>query len=130
MIFNSLQYAVFLPIVFLIFWYLPERFRCYFILLASYIFYMCWRWEYIFLIIAVTLLSWMSGIIIEKRPKNKKIFFFGTLLILLFLLILFKYYVFLWKISPVYLHYFILKYHFQQLKYYCPLEYRFIYFKQ
>ena len=55
MLFNSLQYLVFLPIVFLAFWLVPHRLKVPLLLLASYYFYMSWRPVYGLLIFGLTL---------------------------------------------------------------------------
>ena len=43
MLFNSLNYALFLPIVFALFWLSRDKWRVWILLLASYIFYMSWK---------------------------------------------------------------------------------------
>ena len=47
MLFNSFQYLLFFPVVCLLYFASPFRWRTAFLLLASYYFYMCWRWEYV-----------------------------------------------------------------------------------
>lgn len=51
MLFNSLKFMVFLPAVLVLYWALPHRFRKYLLLAASYYFYMCWKPEFIVLIL-------------------------------------------------------------------------------
>lgn len=72
MSFNSYQYAVFLPIVFVVYWLVPSRYRWIFMLGASYYFYMSWNPKYVLLIIFTTLVSFFAGVIIEKTD-NKRI---------------------------------------------------------
>lgn len=94
MLFNTIDFIVFLPIVIILYYLLPHKFRWILLLLASYYFYMCWKIEYIFLIIFSTLIDYFCGIYIEKvKQKNLK----TTLLIVsltsnLGLLFFFKYY--------------------------------------
>ncbi|MBZ0165909.1 MAG: MBOAT family protein [Candidatus Omnitrophica bacterium] len=62
MLFNSLHYLAFFPLVVLGYFLIPYRFRWVFLLLASYYFYMCWKAEYIILIVASTLVDYIAGI--------------------------------------------------------------------
>ena len=54
MLFNSIQFALFLPIVFALYWLTPQRFRWALLLAASYYFYMSWNAKYIVLILLTT----------------------------------------------------------------------------
>lgn len=67
MLFNSFQFAIFLPIVFMLYWALPNKFRWILMLMASYYFYMSWNSKYVILILSTTLISYLSAIIIEKQ---------------------------------------------------------------
>lgn len=73
MLFNSLDYAIFLPIVFTVYWIIKKEYRFVFIFLASYFFYFCSGWPYIFLMIGVTAVTYMAARIIEKNRDNIKI---------------------------------------------------------
>jgi alginate O-acetyltransferase complex protein AlgI len=55
LLFNSLQYLVFLPTVFLLFWLVPHKWRVPLLLVASYVFYMSWKPIYGLLIFGLTL---------------------------------------------------------------------------
>lgn len=66
MLFNSLPYAIFLVIIFALHWLLPHRFRWISLLIASYYFYMSWNPELVVLIALTTLVSYSSGILIER----------------------------------------------------------------
>ena len=75
MLFNSLHFLVFFPLVVLVYFLIPQRFRWIFLLLASYYFYMCWKAEYLILILASTLIDYYAGIqmgktIIRKRRRK------------------------------------------------------------
>jgi len=61
MLFNSFEYGAFLAGVVLIYFLLPYRFRIWLLLAASYFFYMRWQWEYVFLIVAQTLVTYEAG---------------------------------------------------------------------
>ena len=71
MLFNTIDFAIFLPIVVLVYYLVPHKFRWVFLLAASYYFYMSWKVEYIFLIILSTLVDYFSGIRMEKLPDRK-----------------------------------------------------------
>ena len=62
MLFNSLQFVFFFPAVVCGFFLLPQRFRWALLLAASYYFYMCWRAEYLLLIVASTLIDYVAGL--------------------------------------------------------------------
>lgn len=93
MLFNSIEFAIFLPIVFAIYWLLNKhlRWQNLFIVIASYIFYGWWDWRFLILIAFTSFCSWGSGLLINKSPKPK---FWLTLNIVINLLILgvFKYF--------------------------------------
>ncbi len=70
MLFNSLHYLIFLPVVVTIFFLIPPGKRWVFLLAASYYFYMCWKVEYIFLILAATLINYFAGLQMGKIPDR------------------------------------------------------------
>ncbi len=72
MLFNSFKYALFLPIVFALFWLCPQKWRVWILLIASYVFYMSWRPVFIVLIIGLTLVNYYLGFAIHKSEKRKK----------------------------------------------------------
>lgn len=94
MLFNSFEYAVFLPIVFIIYWIFPSKCRWIFILLASYYFYMSWNIKYVFLIFFTSFISYVAAILIEKTKKVyiKKCILFGVFCICLGILFFYKYF--------------------------------------
>lgn len=94
MYFNSIHFLIFFPIVVITYFSLPYRFRWAMLLGASYYFYMCWKMEYIFLIITSTLIDYYCGLQMGKtaiRAKRKK-FLILSLLTNLGLLFSFKYF--------------------------------------
>lgn len=93
MLFNSWQYAVFLPIVFILYWALPHKYRWGLLLVSSYYFYACWNAGYLLLIIFVTLLSFAGGRLISAgTDRTKKKIAAGTVICLcLGILFVFKY---------------------------------------
>lgn len=94
MLFNSLDFAIFLPIVFAAFWIIPNRFRWVVLLISSYYFYMSWNAKYVFLIFMTTFISYLAGIILEKvhskKAKNVTVFF--TVAVCIGTLFVFKYF--------------------------------------
>jgi hypothetical protein len=68
MLFNSLDYLLFLPTVFLLYWFIFTKLRWQnlFIVIASYTFYGWWDTSFLFLIAFTTLCSYLSGLGIEK----------------------------------------------------------------
>lgn len=94
MLFNSLSYAIFLPIVFIIYWILPGRFRWILLLTASYWFYMSWNPKYVVLILFTTFVSYLTGILVEKAGSAalKRLELSVALISCLGVLFIFKYY--------------------------------------
>ncbi len=72
MLFNTIDFVFFLPIVIILYYALPHKYRWVLLLIASYYFYMCWKVEYIFLIIFSTLIDYFSGLQMGKKKDKKK----------------------------------------------------------
>ncbi len=75
MLFNSIDFLIFFPIVTLLYFVIPFRWRYLWLLLASYYFYMCWNPKYALLMATSTAITWASGLLIDqsnKYTKNKK----------------------------------------------------------
>ncbi len=66
LLFNSGKYLIFLPVVVLLYYLLPGKIKKYWLLAASYYFYMCWNAKYAVLILASTLITWLSGLALER----------------------------------------------------------------
>lgn len=99
MIFNSLEFAIFLPVVFILYWLVLGRMRTAqngFLVLASYVFYGWWDWRFLFLIFASSLVDYVVGLCLGKAAEGQKKqrgFLLGTSLVVnLGLLGVFKYY--------------------------------------
>jgi len=97
MLFNSLTYALFLPLVFFVYWFLLNRnlkAQNFFLLIVSYIFYGWWDWRFVFLLAFSTALDYFSGIFIHesKTHRRKKIWLIISVGINLGFLGFFKYY--------------------------------------
>ncbi len=65
MLFNSLNFMVFFPIVVLIYFLFPHKIRYIWLLFTSYFFYMCWNPTYALLLLASTLISYFSALMLE-----------------------------------------------------------------
>jgi alginate O-acetyltransferase complex protein AlgI len=97
MLFNSLQYAVFLPVVFLIYWFAANKslnLQNTFLLAASYFFYACWDWRFLFLLLFSTFLDFLTGIrIAREKTRNYRLFWLWlSIAVNLGFLGIFKYY--------------------------------------
>ena len=104
MLFNSFEYLIFLPIVFLLYWFVFDYamrkckrqllWQNLFIVIASYIFYGWWDWRFLILIAITTVLSFLSGVGIEKAPtqRGKKAVMIANVVINLGILGVYKYY--------------------------------------
>ena len=97
MTFNSWQFLIFLPIVVILYFVIPHKFRWLVLLLASYYAYMSWNPWLVFLILATTVTSYVSGMLMPKVKKQgvKKLLLWITIIVCLGLLIFFKYFNFL-----------------------------------
>lgn len=74
MLFNSLEFLIFLPIVFILYWFATQkslRLQNLLIVVVSYIFYGWWDWRFLILIAFTTLCSYLSGVFIEKKEGNR-----------------------------------------------------------
>ncbi len=97
MLFNSIEFAIFLPIVFLLYWFVFNRnlkLQNLFVVVVSYIFYGWWDWRFLFLIAFTSLCSYGAGLLIEKYRGTSRAKAVNVLNIVINLLILgvFKYY--------------------------------------
>ena len=97
MLFNSIEFAIFLPIVFLLYWFVfnkKVKTQNLFILAVSYLFYGWWDWRFLLLIAFTSFCSWGSGMLIYQsdNPKRKKLINAANIIINLLILGLFKYY--------------------------------------
>lgn len=72
MVFTSLEYLLFLPLVALIYFATPRTWRWAWLLVASYFFYMYWKPYYIVLIVGSTLVDYWAAIAIEETANRKR----------------------------------------------------------
>lgn len=97
MLFNSIHYAFFLPVIFFLYWFItPKKLSIQNLLLlaASYFFYSCWDWRFLFLLIFSTLLDYYTGLQIHssESKKKKQVWLWISILVNLGFLGVFKYY--------------------------------------
>lgn len=95
MLFNSISFAIFLPIVFALYWMIKnKRNQNILLMLASYYFYACWDWRFLFLLAFSTFLDYYTGLKIENSEKksSKKFWFWLSISVNLGFLGFFKYY--------------------------------------
>lgn len=97
MFFNSVNFAIFLPIIFLIYWFVTNKslkFQNILLLVSSYFFYACWDWRFLFLLMFSTILDYYTGIKMSEAQSQskKKIWFWLSISINLAFLGFFKYY--------------------------------------
>ena len=80
MLFNSIEFILFLPVVFLLYWFVFDKFigkskwqlhiQNAFVVVASYVFYGWWDWRFLLLIAFTSLCSWLSGVLMQKVDNN------------------------------------------------------------
>ncbi|SEF71435.1 MBOAT family O-acyltransferase [Parabacteroides chinchillae] len=69
MLFNSVEFSIYLPVVFLLYWFVFNRkvkLQNLFIVVVSYLFYGWWDWHFLILIVITSFCSWLSGVCIDK----------------------------------------------------------------
>lgn len=97
MLFNSIDFAIFLPVVFMLYWLLNRydlRLQNILVLVASYFFYACWDWRFLGLIMISTLVDYAVGQKLgkEDRTQKRKLFLWLSILTNLGFLGFFKYF--------------------------------------
>ena len=97
MLFNSFEFMLFLPIVFLLYWFVfkPRKLQNLFLVVASYVFYGWWDWRFLILIALTSACSYASGLLLEHyegRRKAQKIVSASNIVLNLLILGVFKYY--------------------------------------
>lgn len=95
MLFNSLEFVLFLPLVYVLYWILRNNSHSkqnVLLLLASYFFYACWDWRFLFLLLFSTVLDYVVGIKIENSKTKKAVWLWSSIIINVGFLGFFKYY--------------------------------------
>ena len=97
MLFNSIDFAIFLPIVFILYWFVTNKnlkLQNLLIVLASYLFYGWWDWRFLSLIIFSTIVDYSVGLGLSKQKNltKRKVLLWTSILVNLGFLGFFKYY--------------------------------------
>lgn len=97
MLFNSIDFALFLPIVFVLYWFVFQknlRIQNLLIVVASYVFYGWWDWRFLSLVLFSTLVDFTSGLLLrkEQNPARRKALLTVSIIVNLGFLGFFKYY--------------------------------------
>jgi len=95
MLFNSLHFIVFFPVVLLLNFITPLRFRYLILLACSYYFYMCWNAKYALLLLFSTVVTYLSGLLIKRyegHNSKQKLCVAFSFILNLAVLFFFKYY--------------------------------------
>lgn len=93
MLFNSLEFLIFFPIVTTLYFLLPQKYRWVLLLMASIIFYMAFIPAYILIFAATILVDYFSGIWMERSGgKKRKYFLWMSLCTTILILFVFKYF--------------------------------------
>ncbi|WP_053972486.1 MBOAT family protein [Mangrovimonas sp. ST2L15] len=97
MLFNSIDFAIFLPIIFFLYWIVTKnnlRLQNLLIVLASYVFYGWWDWRFLSLIVFSTLVDYTIGLSLQKESRQikRKALLWTSILVNLGFLGFFKYY--------------------------------------
>ena len=97
MLFNSLDFAIFLPIVFLLYWFVAQKnlkLQNALIVVASYVFYGWWDWRFLSLIIFSTVVDYLVGqkLRTEEKQSKRKVLLWTSIIVNLGFLGFFKYF--------------------------------------
>ncbi|MBL7836944.1 MAG: MBOAT family protein, partial [Bacteroidetes bacterium] len=97
MLFNSIEFAVFLPVVFILYWFVFNRnlkLQNLFLVVVSYIFYGWWDWRFLFMMAFTTIVDYWVGLGLKRSNDNKrrKVLLLISIILNLGLLGFFKYY--------------------------------------
>ena len=97
MLFNSLEFFLFLPIVFALYWFVfrGRRWQNLLVVVASYVFYGWWDWRFLVLIAITSLCSFGSGLLLEHyegRRQLQKMVSAGNIVLNISILFVFKYF--------------------------------------
>ncbi len=94
MLFNSLEFVIFFPLVACIYFLIPHKYRWAFLLAASYIFYMGWNAAYALLLLTSTIVTYTASLLIDRsnKPALRKLWLTLSIVINLGILFTFKYF--------------------------------------
>lgn len=94
MLFNSIDYLVFFPIVLMIYFLLPIKIRYVWLLISSYYFYACWYPKHVVILLLCTVVTYVGGILMAMSHSStllKRLCMAGCIIINIVILAYFKY---------------------------------------
>jgi alginate O-acetyltransferase complex protein AlgI len=97
MLFNSIDFAIFLPIVFILYWFVTKdnlKIQNFLIVVASYLFYGWWDWRFLSLIFFSTVVDYLIGLSLldQENPQKRKVLLWTSIIVNLGFLGFFKYF--------------------------------------
>jgi alginate O-acetyltransferase complex protein AlgI len=97
MFFNSVNFAIFFTVIFILYWFVTSKslkFQNLLLFVSSYFFYACWDWRFLFLLLFSTVLDYFSGLQIQKSNSTsyRKFWFWLSIVVNLGFLGVFKYF--------------------------------------
>lgn len=97
MLFNSVEFLIFLPIVFILYWFVfvERKIQNFLVVACSYIFYGWWDWRFLFLLVLTSFSSFYSGILMDRfeaKRRNRQLICASNVVLNLSILCIFKYY--------------------------------------
>lgn len=130
MLFNSLEFLAFFPVVCLVYFIIQNnRWRNLFLLAASYYFYMCWEATYALLLLSSTLVTYLAGLLINKFRSYSKLFLTLSIVINLGILFFYKYYAFAAENITAFMDFFGIAIHVPEFKVLLPVGISFYIFQ-
>lgn len=123
MLFNSLHFAIFFPVVVVSYFACPYRYRWLLLLLASYYFYMAWVPVYVLLLLFSTAVDYVAGRLMDATDsvKKRRKYLFMSLTANLGLLFFFKYFNFASDSLRVLFEHFSIPYHVPESRFLLPV---------
>ncbi len=98
MVFNSFSFIIIYPLIFFLYYLIPQRYqvaRNLFLLIVSYLLYLSWKPTYAFILLAITCITYFTALAVNRfRNQAKLLITFGVIMAL-FPLLLFKYFNFI-----------------------------------
>src|SRR5690554_4739228 len=97
MLFNSIEFGVFLPVVFILYWYVVNKDlkrQNLLLLLSSYVFYGWWDWRFLFLIAFSSIFDYLIGLRLfsERKSQKRRFFLVASIIVNIGFLRFFKYF--------------------------------------
>lgn len=91
MLFNSLNFIIFFPIVLIIYWLIPMKLRCGWLLIASWFFYACFDIRCLPVLLGITIITYSGGLLFNNDKNRNKVIAICLIVLCLANLVIFKY---------------------------------------